>query len=297
MSETNRYGLSRDIPSSVKKQVRQACSFGCVVCGQIPYDYDHLRIPFADAREHDPDDIVLLCDACHRRKTAHILSTDMILLAMKHRTAAQSPTRFKLSALKHDFCVSWAGNLIEANKNVILVDGVPILSFAPTDNPLEPILISGSFSDRYGNVVCEIDQNEFLAKSASLGDLTVVSNRFTFRMPDGKIALQYSLSDSILDIKDIFHTKNDAYVYGKNGRLQVGNLFRGAALENCEFYACDIAISVASTVERLDFSNVDMSRFPFGEAVGNVHSKNAVAIRIRGNAAFNVSSTMRYEWA
>ncbi len=56
----NKHGLGRDIPRAVKTEIRERCGFGCVMCGQIPYDYDHLATPFIEATEHDPDDIVLL---------------------------------------------------------------------------------------------------------------------------------------------------------------------------------------------------------------------------------------------
>ncbi len=52
----NKYGLSRDIPPSVKLQVRRACSFGCVICG-ASITYEHIDPPFTEAHEHDPEKI------------------------------------------------------------------------------------------------------------------------------------------------------------------------------------------------------------------------------------------------
>ena len=51
----NEHGLSReDLRAPVKRQIRQECFFGCVVCGKLPYTYEHFAPPFKDATEHNP---------------------------------------------------------------------------------------------------------------------------------------------------------------------------------------------------------------------------------------------------
>lgn len=60
----------RHIPETTKLRVRQECYFGCVICGALPYDYDHFGTPFKDAGEHDAQQIALLCVTCHREKTS-----------------------------------------------------------------------------------------------------------------------------------------------------------------------------------------------------------------------------------
>lgn len=61
MAEKNKYGLSRYVPSDVRRIVRQRCGFGCVICGLSLYDYEHFAPYFKDAKSHDPDGITLLC--------------------------------------------------------------------------------------------------------------------------------------------------------------------------------------------------------------------------------------------
>lgn len=46
MSDINKYGLTRDIPASVKRAVRQRDGFGCVICGLGIYTYEHIDQPF-----------------------------------------------------------------------------------------------------------------------------------------------------------------------------------------------------------------------------------------------------------
>ena len=72
-SVTNKYGLSRNIPEDVKLAVRQACGFGCVVCGMSIIEYEHIDPPFHDATVHDPTKIALLCATCHGNVSKKVL--------------------------------------------------------------------------------------------------------------------------------------------------------------------------------------------------------------------------------
>lgn len=68
MQKINKHGLKRDLPADVALAVRKRCGFGCVVCGGALYDYEHFEPEFANAKEHDPKGIILLCPNHHRGK-------------------------------------------------------------------------------------------------------------------------------------------------------------------------------------------------------------------------------------
>lgn len=61
-----------EIPSPVKLEVRRRCGFGCVICGLPLYEYHHI-VPYAVSRNHDPDNITLLCDRHHKEATNGLL--------------------------------------------------------------------------------------------------------------------------------------------------------------------------------------------------------------------------------
>lgn len=81
MKKINKYGLSRDIPSEVKRAVRQNSGFGCVLCGLSLYTYDHIDPPWAEAQAHMSDKICLLCPNHHERKNKGLLSMQEIKAA------------------------------------------------------------------------------------------------------------------------------------------------------------------------------------------------------------------------
>lgn len=278
----NSRGLSRHIPDAVKKIVRQSCGYGCVVCGSVPYDYDHLRTQFHEADEHDPDDIVLLCDQHHRQKTAGILSVKRILDAKRNRVSQDSETRFKLELIREDFLTVWGSTIITASDNSIIVDGDPILNFTKTDNDLEPLLISGKFHDKAGNEICIIDNNEFISRSRRLGDFTIISNRFTYSMPDGTVGLAFALDDEKIRITSALHTKSDAHVYVKDEVLQVGNVHQMLRFRRSSFLLNQTAISVGTCYDNFSLENFDLSRIPGNEFIECNTSHNSIGVAVAG---------------
>tara|TARA_R110002020_G_scaffold55744_11_gene154497 strand:- start:4323 stop:5207 length:885 start_codon:yes stop_codon:yes gene_type:complete len=258
----NRHGLGRHIPEGIKRTVRASCNFGCVICGSVPYDYDHLSEEFNAAEEHDPDDIVLLCDKHHRLKTAGILSVERILDAKKKRVSAASETRFKLELIRPDFETIWGSNVITAADNSILVDDEHVLTFRKSENDLEPLLLSGEFRDKTGNLLCAISDNEFVSRSDNVGDFTVIANRFTYKTPNGDIALAFLLNDARMHITSAFHVKRDAHVIVNGDMLRVGNVFSSMIFSKSAFRNVRTAISVGTGCDEFSYDRVDMGKIP-----------------------------------
>lgn len=55
------------IPASIKREIRQRCGFGCVICGCPVFDYEHIE--GIGATGHNPSHMTLLCPTHHREKT------------------------------------------------------------------------------------------------------------------------------------------------------------------------------------------------------------------------------------
>jgi hypothetical protein len=102
-SPTNKYGLTRDIPAGVKRAVRRACGFGCVICGHAIIQYEHFNPPFAEAKEHNPEGMALLCGGCHDRKTRGFLSVSTVAQARQNPRAFQRGYAHDLFDLRSPF--------------------------------------------------------------------------------------------------------------------------------------------------------------------------------------------------
>lgn len=87
----NRFGLKRsELSAEIKREVRQRCSFGCVVCGSVIVQYHHFDPPFADATQHRADGITLLCGGCHDKVTRRVWSDNKVRAANANPKAKQS---------------------------------------------------------------------------------------------------------------------------------------------------------------------------------------------------------------
>jgi hypothetical protein len=164
----NFYGLSRDIPAEIKRQVRQRDGFGCVICGLGIIQYEHVDPEFKDARQHDPNAIALLCPHCHAKVTTRMWSKDRVKQAM------QSP-RCRQVGYARDFfdfvnghpSLQFGGMLLHNCTTPIEVGGRPLFQVKPPEIQGESFLFSGLFTDSKGAVSLQIKDNEWRANAAS----------------------------------------------------------------------------------------------------------------------------------
>jgi hypothetical protein len=69
-----------DIPSPIKRAVRQKCGFGCVICGLAVYEYDHV-IEWSEVQQHTVKNLILLCSFHHTEKTTGRLPIETLTRA------------------------------------------------------------------------------------------------------------------------------------------------------------------------------------------------------------------------
>ena len=260
MSNTNRFGLARAIPEHVKAQVRQRCGFGCVICGRIPYEYDHFRVSFSDSKEHDPEDIILLCKMHHGQKTARQIGNDWIAKAAKV-AALDRPARFKLPGTNPAFRVKWPANEIDAAMQGIVIDGKRVLELRYQADELEPIVISGVFRALDGTPLCQILNNELVATPSHLGDFLCTSNRFQFRDLKRRKSLDFLLSTDGLIISDITHASGGSLIVGNRRGLWLCNGAQTLLVRDIAVQDCQIAIDVRSRWVR-DYERFDITTDP-----------------------------------
>ena len=185
----NAHGLNRNIPSDVKRQVRQKCGFGCVICGLAIVQYEHVEPEFKDAKFHDPDSITLLCPQCHAKITTKMWSKARVKLAMKAPKCRQiGYTREFFDFSDKHPALRFGGMLLKNCPIPIQVGDYQLFSIKPPENPGEPYLFSGFFTDSYGAASLVICDNEWQAYS-NIWDIEVQGPSITIREKRGEIHL------------------------------------------------------------------------------------------------------------
>jgi len=189
--EVNKYGLSRYIPSSIRRKVRQNSGYGCVVCGNAIYEYEHIDPVFVDARKHLAKGITLLCSACHTNKTRGLWSKEKIIRAMNAPYCKQSGhSNFQMDIdSSKDFTINVCGNVFVKTKKIIEIDDKNILSIEPPENYNYPVpRISASFFDSDCNEIAWISDNEWFGSSDAF-DIETSGSEITIRKKVGQLSL------------------------------------------------------------------------------------------------------------
>ncbi len=197
MADTNTHGLSRHIPTEIKRQVRRRSRFGCVVCRRGFYQYEHIDPLFEDAREHDPARICCLCGGCHDDVTRGRISK--ALVAVRYTEVQQSSPESVQPPIGpldfHDGRAELAiGRLLysPAVESVLQYHGRNIIRVQPSKRLDEPGKITASFTDHRGEEILRLEENEWVG-SLNAWDIDVVGPKLTVRHAGGSVALQLRL--------------------------------------------------------------------------------------------------------
>lgn len=186
------------IPESIKRQVRQRCGFGCVVCGCPIYEYEHM-VEYSRTQTHEAENLTLLCDHHHRLKTAKLLPLDVVEEANRRphnrNSPNSSPQLLYYSGQKMQLSVG--GNIfsypsLEENQAFFpfVVDGLPVVSFANREGT---IALNAQFHNRVGEICFEIRKNE-LTYNTEQWDVEWVGTTLTIRGGARDILLEVDFS-------------------------------------------------------------------------------------------------------
>jgi hypothetical protein len=249
----NKHGLKRDIPEEVKREVRQRCGFGCVMCGNAIVEYEHFDPPFEHAREHNPNGIALLCPGCHGLISKGFGSKNKVREASNNpRCLIKGHTAQEMTMMMdNDYPVIVVGTTRWEKTTLIFeVLGEPLLEIEPPEKHNTPYLISGVFYDSEGNELFRIIKNEWIGLTSNW-DITIIGTELTIRRKLRDIALQLKYTAP----SDITITKIDMYYKGarifgdKNGIKVIAPDKSTISIGNSGFkgIACYAAFSISSS--------------------------------------------------
>lgn len=188
----NKHGLPRDIPDSIKREIRQRSKFGCVICRAGIFDYEHIDPEYSDAKTHNPDNICCICTACHAKVTRSHFSKAYVRKKYNEVAAADDteiPPPFddldfhdgkaelKIGGISYDPGVT----------AVVKYHGKEIFSISPSDGT-DAAGINAIFLDDDGEETLKILDNVWHG-AVKAWDTEVVGSRIKVRKRKGVFAL------------------------------------------------------------------------------------------------------------
>ncbi|MFC1865180.1 cell division protein [Chloroflexota bacterium] len=148
------------IPQEIKREVRQRCGFGCVLCGIPLYQYDHM-LEWVETHKHVANEITLLCDRHHSEKTKGLLSKEAV------KEANDNPYN-RRTGVSQNYLLHYSGKdvKITIGENIFQYQNLKEgYLFAPLVIDLLPII---SFKADQGRWQEELTNLEALAENTDL---------------------------------------------------------------------------------------------------------------------------------
>lgn len=192
--KTNMYGLSRYIPKNIKREVRKRSKYGCVICRNAIYTYEHIEPLWTDAKVHDPDRMCLLCGTCHEKVNKGHLSKQTVLDAYQQCETDTSVKRpFSDFDLRSGSLVVKLGKCkFTHSRAIFTIDGEDLLSFTVPEGRIGFPQLNGFFCDDQGCEIFQIRNNEWFGP-LDCWDMEIVKNKITIKSGPNKIALELLL--------------------------------------------------------------------------------------------------------
>ncbi|ORL41329.1 hypothetical protein A6F59_10910 [Prescottella equi] len=220
----------------MKREVRQRCGFGCVLCGLPLYHYDHMN-EYSVVKEHEAENLTLLCAQHHDEKTKGLLPLAKVQAAnadpFNLRAGASRPHYLHYSgnravvALGSNEFTSDGGDFV-----AVLVDGVPLIYFRFES---EQALLTVQLFDDFNQPLLQIVDNE-LVYSVSTWDVEFVGTTLTIRAASRDIFLvvKFCAPDRLEIIRGRL-LLNGVRILIQNGIVTVGDslMMVGSRAVNC----------------------------------------------------------------
>lgn len=241
----NKFGLKRYIPADIRAQIRRESHFGCVICGCLLVDYEHIEPEFNNAKEHNPEHMTLLCPDCHNRVTRKLISKKDVWKAKQNPQANKTKQVHDLLHIDTNDLEILIGNSKAKQCNIILtLYGKPIIWFEPPIEPDEPSKICAIFYNADGKIHSAINRNQISISTSSF-DVQSTSTNIKIKH-DNKTSLELSREGGVpLKIsRMIFRYLNCSISIDEFGKIIVNQGKSSFTLSKFHIENCKSAISV-----------------------------------------------------
>lgn len=187
----NNQGLARNIPDPIQREIRQACFNGCVICGKLPYTYEHFDPPFVDATEHNPNGMALLCADHQADRTAGRLSIEAVRQARANPFNRDKDAVWSSHFPEPNMTLNLFGNLIQGPSVGFAINEQVVFGMKTPAQSGGVCLFTGSFCDPSGRETLRFVDNEIITNNGAW-DVTFEGNNLIVRSAPRTIVAQVS---------------------------------------------------------------------------------------------------------
>ncbi|HHQ6631940.1 TPA: HNH endonuclease [Serratia fonticola] len=211
-AKKNKFGLTRYIKASVRRKIREDAGYGCVICGNLFVDYEHIEPEFHCAQSHDPERMTLLCRGCHSRVTDKRTSKDRVWQCKADPATKRIGFASEILEPKDNLSIKLNTLTVSGSEVILRLHGKPLLWFEKGLSHNEPLLLNAIFHDENSKPIAYISRNVFKAIVGNT-DIIGTKNRIEIRTETGIISLVLeSAGGEVINIKSIKTQYGDACI-------------------------------------------------------------------------------------
>ncbi|HBW1845499.1 TPA: hypothetical protein N3414_004307 [Klebsiella quasipneumoniae subsp. quasipneumoniae] len=288
----NKYGL-RDshLKEAQRRKIRRDAGYGCVICGALFIQYEHIEPEFHEAREHDPDKMTLLCGT-HHDDVSYKRRTKKSIWEAK-ANPKNKPGGIISRSLYHqkiDTNIIVGSNSLGAVghkifDSILTISGKPLLWFESDFEVDSPVEICAIFHGEDGKPHAYINRNCFITSIANYdikgkgakitisqnGEVILVLNfEGDKTLKVERLKMSYKDTKALVRTNNILHMEVGCSTYefdsSRIARISLGKVAETRRTDEGEHSAIALAIRVAiSGIKVLSYNG-----FTLGWIVGSL---------------------------
>lgn len=223
------------IPEDIKRQVRQLSGFGCILCGELVCDYEHI-VPWPVCREHKVQNIVLLCTRHHREVTSGRTPKARVLEAQKTPFALKNGNNafYSFEAAPQKAFHIGSNTFILGGFNPFHLVLVGCKHFASIEFEYGIPLLSLEVSGKKEGNFLKIVRNEVIVNSYRLWDVHLTGKKFMVKRKSGEILLKIVFDNGNIHIEKLMlEIPGYTFHFSKDGVLIDGGSMHQGVVRHC----------------------------------------------------------------
>lgn len=218
----NKYGLSRRVPPEIKRQIRKDDGYGCILCGDIFVQYEHIDPLWCDAEIHDASKMALLCTSCHDKVTHKRIAKSIIAKAKKEPFCKRKGfAEGKFYPHPEDMKIQIGSSVFSNTDIAITISGKPLIWITrDIHDKACPLQYCGIFYDSSGRKIAYLNKNTFIGLIEEC-DFQAIENRIEVRVKQREINLILKIEgDKHLEIEKMnFKVHQTKFLLGKQKEI------------------------------------------------------------------------------
>lgn len=236
----NKYGLKdSDLNEEQKRKIRRDAGYGCVICGALFIQYEHIEPEFHEAKEHDPEKMTLLCGTHHDDVSYKRISKKEVWKAKANpKNKNGDSIKRGLYHQKENAIIEFGGNTLgdmnyQVFDSVITVKGKPVLWFELSSDPDSPIDVCAIFHSRDSSHLAYINRNNFIT---SVGDYDIKGKGSRIIISENTkniLTINFKGSETLRIERISMSYQNFNIEIRTDGRLRIHNGYSTDTFETC----------------------------------------------------------------